>query len=340
LSTNGAFVPIERRARAERFLGGSAESEQALVDGFVTDIGEVQRRNADSERRAGVRRGFHAKLHAGITDAELRVREDLAPDLRNALFSPGAVHGATVRFSNAAGTVKPDEKRDLRGIAIRISLDDGATQDLLLTNAPASQARDARQFMAVAKAFAARPAVLAPVRLVLDLGSREAWRVLGSLRRATARRADSLATESYWSRAPFEVGTSAVKFVLRPLSPSSRPRLEGPDYLREDLTLRLRDEAVRFELCTQRYLDEQKTPIEDGSVEWDEADSPCAPVAELFIPAQDLSTPEAAERGRLVDRMAFSPWNVGAGIRPLGGLNRARKAVYKASVQNRGGGET
>jgi hypothetical protein len=307
---------------AESYLGGSREEEERRIQGFVDEIHDVQERNANG---GIVRRAFHAKTDAGLTNAEFRVAHDLDDELTSGIFVAGAVYPATVRFSNAAGTIGADSKPDLRGIAIRV---DGV-QDFLLTNAPASHARDAEQFMAAAKA-ATQPKPLAILGLLRALGARETLRMLRAVR-AASRRVESLAMESYWSRAPFELGTQAVKFKLAAAAAvDGRDANGGPEYLREDLAQRLRTGPLTFPFQAQRFVDEQRTPIEDGAVEWKESDSPPETIAELVLPQQDLT----GEADALVEKLTFTPWNT-TSIRPLGSLNRARKLVYEASAEQR-----
>ena len=47
--------------------------------------------------------------------------------------------------------------------------------------------------------------------------------------------------------------------------------------------------------------------------------------------------PEAQARAAAIDALAFNPWNTTDDFRPLGNLNRARKAAYDASAAHRGG---
>ena len=56
------------------------------------------------------------------------------------------------------------------------------------------------------------------------------------------------------------------------------------------------------------------------------------PVATLTVEPQAFDTPE---RMREVEEMSFDPWHALAEHRPLGGINRARKAVYAASLKLR-----
>ena len=59
------------------------------------------------------------------------------------------------------------------------------------------------------------------------------------------------------------------------------------------------------------------------------------PVAVLTIlPPRDLDRPSTrSRRRRVVDALAFNPWNTTDEFRPLGNLNRARKAAYDAELR-------
>jgi hypothetical protein len=70
-----------------------------------------------------------------------------------------------------------------------------------------------------------------------------------------------------------------------------------------------------------------RTPIEDPTVRWSEALSPFTKVATMIIPAQRLDLPGHAE---FEENLSFTPWHALPAHRPLGGLNRARRAVYEA----------
>jgi hypothetical protein len=321
---------------SERYLEGSPEKEAELLRVFVQQIGDVQQRNRRSDGDP-VHRAFHAKLLAGIAGARFVVSDDVRPELRTALFTPGAGHPALVRFSNASGIVRSDADKDLRGIAIRVDLGQGAIQDLLLTNAPASHARDARQFMVAAVAMAGGRRLAALPQLMWRLGFREALRMILALQREASRPVSSVATEAFYSRAPFAVGPYAVKFRLQPTAPEGETSAtpSGTDSLRDEMIERLKGGDVRFELQVLHYVDERVTPIEDGTVEWTDRDARPETVAELLIPRQDLTEGEGPKGERMVDALEFNPWNTTEGIRPIGGLNRARKPVYEASARLR-----
>jgi hypothetical protein len=107
--------------------------------------------------------------------------------------------------------------------------------------------------------------------------------------------------------------------------------------LTHELSRRLGTSDVVFELCVQRYVDATRTPIENGAADWREQDAPVVPVATLTIPRQDLDTADARAAALRVDQLAFDPWDTTDEFRPLGNLNRARKAAYPASSSHRQG---
>ena len=323
------------QAWKETYLGGSEEAEARLFEELAGEIQRVQEKLRARQGLAAVSRPFHAKSVGAVDNARFEVLPDLAGDLRVGFLQAGTAHRATVRFSNAKGQVRSDKKRDLRGVAIRVHVGAESHQDLLLTNAPASHADDARQFMhaAMATAIGGPRGV---VHLIKELGPAESARMAWVLAQGFLHKVTSVATETYWSRAATAVGPTAVRFVLSPDTAAGPSLASGDDYLRADLAERLRRGDVSFTLGAQRFVDEVRTPIERGRATWEEADSPLEPVARLTLSRQDLDTPEARAIEAGIDGLAFSPWNTIPPLRPLGNLNRARRPVYAASAAHRG----
>jgi hypothetical protein len=318
----------------EVYLGGSLSREEDVTRRLAADITRVQAGIRKREKAPVIRRAFHAKTLAGLSNAIFRVMPSLPEGLSVGFIQPGGEYPATVRFSNASGACQPDTKKDMRGIAVRVQVDRGEVHDLLLTNAPASHARDARQFMVAALAFSSQSTVMALPKLLLGLGVGETVRMLRVLNRDT-HPVRSMATEQFWSRAPYAFGDDAVKFTLKPRAAGRGGSATGGQDLRADLVERLRNGPVVFDLLVQRYVDDARTPIEDASVEWKESDSPFEAVAELVIPAQDLTAAGAMEAERAIERLDFNPWHTTDEFRPLGSLNRARRRVYDSSVHYR-----
>ena len=323
----------------EVYLGGSQAREDELIKGFASEMNHIQALVKARQHAPVIRRGQHAKVLAGITNAEFRIADHVPDDLRNGLFQPGATYPATVRFSNCNGLVEPDSRRDLRGLAMRVFVNETTAQDFLATNAPASHARTPVQFMVVARAFASRWFIGVLWRLLAGLGPFETLRVLRVLRAGTSRHVGSLATERFWSRCPIAFGACALKYTLEPLDAvPPTAAVTGDDYLRDELTERLKHGPIRFGFRVERFVDERTTPIEDGTVRW----KPVAPpetIASLVIPRQDLTTSDSRQSMERVDGLDFTPWNCVEGLRPLGNMNRARRWVYEASQAYRAGGE-
>jgi Animal haem peroxidase/Catalase len=321
----------------ERYAGGSAEAERLIFADLARDIMDIQLANKKKTRASEIQRTFHAKCVLGVANAKLRILPDVPKHLQVGYIQPGAEYTTTVRLSNANGARRPDYERDMRGAALRVKVSDNECHDLLMTNFPVSHARNACQFVIFAKAMAGSKLLILP-RLILDVGLLETIRMLRNVSKG-ARRVDSLALERYWSRgAILWGGAGPVRYQLRPAD--DRPKAPEAsrtdyDYLHHEIADRLRNGEMRFDLSVQLYVDERRTPIEDGAIEWTEANSAAIQVATLTIPQQDIDAAEGRAKERLVDQMVFNPWNTTEDFRPLGNLNRARKAIYAASSAHR-----
>ena len=324
----------------ETYEGGSPEAERLLFDTLAGDIMRVQLKSKKTGKRPDLARTFHAKSVHAAPAAELVFVDDLPQDLRAGFAQPGARYPVSVRLSNANGFGQSDAKPDLRGLALRIEAGEGVTHDLLATSYPVSHARNARQFVAFAGATAGgaigRAAGL--IGLVFKFGPFETLRMLRNVLKAR-RKSSSLALETYWSRGAIRWGdVLAVRYLLRPspgAAPAPPPATHNPDYLSAEFAQRLQGGEVRFDLCLQRFVDETTTPIEDTAVEWTEQAAPAVKVATLVIRAPAASATEGLAGARLIDELAFNPWNTTDAFRPLGNLNRARKTAYDASAAHR-----
>jgi hypothetical protein len=336
----------ERGAQAwtEIPVGGSHRAERVEFERLALEMMRMQLKTAKTASAHGVPhpvdRAFHAKATLAVEDAELRFL-DLPPDLRAGFAQPGAAYRTTARFSNASGIPQADTEPDLRGVALRVQASEDEFHDLLLTNFPVSHARDARQFVEFAKATAGGSVsrLVGILGLVRLFGARETMRMLKNVTTARRRTVTSVATETYWSRGAIRWGPAlAVRYLLRPAPdtvPAPAAPTDDPNYLSTEAARRLAQADIQFELCIQRYVDEVSTPIEDTAVAWSDRVAPPEPVAVLTIGRRDVSTVDALAEARVIDAMAFNPWNTTDEFRPLGNLNRARKAVYDAGSAHR-----
>lgn len=355
---NSTVTPHTTWQQDIQYLGGSAAEEEKRIRHFANDIRKVVRQAAEDRDGAPIR-PQHAKQLAGIKRAEFRVAPDIAVDLQAGFLQPGRVYPAFVRFSNAAGQIRPsDAVGDLRGLAIRVLPDTGDAHDWLMTNAEEHHARDATEAMAVTTAFAGSSLITKALKRLFDerddwpglvrkmavtadkmAGLRRLFAKLGPdaaaivriLSRQTKQSVPSLATETFWSRAPIAIGPVAGKYLVRPQLPKEPG--DTPESLHHELAQRLRRGPVAFDFCLQRYQSAETTPLENARPAWKTAPEK---IGELVLPAQDLNDATAQEASRMINSLNFSPWQLNSpAFVPLGNMNRARKLVYLASARER-----
>jgi hypothetical protein len=143
----------------------------------------------------------------------------------------------------------------------------------------------------------------------------------------------------YFSAAPFGFGEGWVaKFGANPVSPPEPGDLgeaiNDDDYLRAALNRRLSaGQDIEFEFLAQRRsvadIKDIDTEIENACTLWNEKDHPFVPVATITIKPQDINGKGQREA---CDKLEFSPWHGLVDHRPLGSINRLRRAVYEKSV--------
>jgi hypothetical protein len=328
-------VPTDERVafNTEYFLGTEAE-EKAQFAAFAKQIQAIQDQAA-SEHGQPIQRGFHAKAHACL-DGELQLDRHRDPRSRYGVFADESPKRVIVRFSNGVGWRQSDSELDARGMAIKVLdvpgpkylPDEQNTQDFLMTNSPVPVGRDAIEFMKFAKANT--NGRIWGVFFLMGHAST----VAQALSRTNA--VDSMVTERYWSGGAFHLGAhQAVKVSSRPcdLHHVREPKRDGDDYLRADLVAAAR-EGICMQLYVQFQTDPERTPIENSSKIWEEADSPIFPVAKVVMPPQTI----APGSMKACDQLSFSPWHSVPAHKPMGHINRARRYVYDASRAHRGGG--
>jgi hypothetical protein len=151
---------------------------------------------------------------------------------------------------------------------------------------------------------------------------------------------------TYWSGAPFWLGPatgegghavkySAVSGQEHRTPPPNHPDDQPDDYLTRALALGLQSKDAVFHFRVQLQTNAETMPVEDVSVEWKEEESEPVTVATLRIPPQTVS--RSGDLAAKCESLSFNPWHTLAEHRPLGGMNRLRKAVYAASSEKRGG---
>lgn len=295
---------------------------------------------ARDEKTCGLRRrDVHVKSH-GCPVAQFHVLPGLPDELRQGLFAEEQLFPAVVRFSSSSPWLKPDVVPDARGVAIKIQrVSDTSGQDFIMINQPAFIARNVKDYLQIQRARLHSGAVIE----TLTGGSwdpwRWHWRELLITTRALVQIPRHPACHTYYSMVPIRFGNYVAKYRLRLLSrlPATsfflfQTLVTHADAFRIMLAETLRTTALTFEFQVQLQTNSKTMPIEDASVVWPEAESSFQTVAHLLVPRQEL---DAVLQG-LGDKLSFSVWNAVNDHRPLGGINRVRKAAYEVSASWRG----
>jgi hypothetical protein len=305
-------------------LGFGAEAESpddaALTAEFITFLKDASRRRHGT----GPIRRFNQGRHTACVHAEFNVLDDLPGPHKVGLFSRPGSYPAIIRFANA--TSSSDEERDVRGMSISVAAIQGTNltpgqncQDFVLNSHPVMMAPDAREFLALLRAneeggvkrafyFATHPTAAR-----IAIASRE--------------NPTSHLDIPYWSTTPYLFGQGrAVKYVVRPVSDrkSTLPEKLTPSYLHAAMKAHLAQADALFDFMIQFHVDDDRTPIEDATVEWKEHEHR---VAQIRIPKQPVDTPAHTDA---CEAKSFNPWYCLEEHRPLGGMNRARREIYEA----------
>jgi len=316
--------------------GKAKALEQAPPDEqlYITDLIDTLRQKmmTDYAGRQTLR-GAHPKMH-GCVEATFNIEPKLDPRLRAGIFAEGmpSSHQALVRFSNASETAQDDAKADIRGVAIKLL---GVEGDKLIDGEEHSKNHDFllishNRFMSPdVQEFSALTAALTSGKLARYLLTHPATAV--RVIRAMGKHPSPL-TIPYWSVVPYLLGCSAVKYKLSLSKPEAAEIPANPtaNYLSDALWKRLGEGDVSFDFMVQLQTDPDSMPVEDATVGWSERTSPFIKVATLVIGSQTLQDPGLPQLQRRAEDMTFNPWRCLPDHRPLGGLNRARRQIYRA----------
>jgi hypothetical protein len=300
-------------------------------------------------------RSVHAKGHA-LLEAKMTVKSGLPAELAQGLFAQPGEYPVVMRISTIPGDLLDDHVSVPRGLAMKVinvegdrleGSENAVTQDFVLVNGPAFGAAKGSKF-------------LGTLRLLSKTTDKAEWakRALSSVLQTVEKGLEALGTESaliktlgghpltnpageiYFSQTPFRYGDYIAKFSLAPVSPNLTALRKSPvqmsghrDGLREALNRVFAHDVSIWEFRVQLLTDISKMPVEDPSVVWPEELSPFIAVATV------TALPQAAwDQNRQVvgdDKLAFSPWRGLAAHRPLGSINRLRKAAYQMSADFR-----
>jgi hypothetical protein len=288
------------------------------------------------------RRAFHTKT-IGLVKATLEVDKNLRKELRVGLFREERTYDVWIRFSNANAGIKKDNKKGLRGMAIKVlqangasspdKNDNGHTQDIILSTSPIfGTARGAQQPNAVKLPLGNTLDKIISGAVILFTAPFSAFAFT-----RTFFKTPNVLEEMYYSGTPYLFGDkNAIKWHVKPLKTitSSMPRKPAFNFLRDRLIKDLKypkdpKETISFALFVQFQTNKEKEPIDDATVVWK---TPFHRVATITLPYQDIDT---KERHAEDERISFSPGNAIPEHAPLGSINMVRKKVYEQLARER-----
>lgn len=307
------------------------ENKPANEEIFYDKLIEILRAKMERETPDLMQRDAHPKQH-GLVKAYFTVEENLPKNLCHGVFIPGKKYDAWVRFSNQNAPVQADNKKDIRGAAIKLmnvpgeKLDIGdnnkTSQDFVTISTPVFVTHDVEEFFNLIKA-------LVSGKLALIWHLMRHLRSFLNLLKSKKNYFSPLQTR-YWSTTPYLLGPDqVVKYSLIPHAGilTKIPENPGENYLRENMKKQLAEQDYAFDFCVQLQKDPQKMSVEDPGKLWPEDLSPFIKVATLLIPQQSFDTPEQNTYGI---NMSFNPWHCLPAHKPIGGINRARRVIYFA----------
>jgi catalase len=320
------FLVVTHNVSADLNIGQEevAENEAQIANQMIDAIKSIShQRNPE-----GTIKRFNQGKSLACLDADFYVPEDLPEKLQHGLFARSGHYSSKIRFAKASN--EDDREKDFYGMSIKVSGVHGqplwgetGVQDFVLNSYPALFAADPEQFLDF---------ILATEEddLWKFFISPENWGALLIVFKGREQISSPLDI-NYWSTTPSRLGqdpTTAIKYSAQPCVGSNDAEIPDDatfDYLTDTLHKQLQQGAVCFDLMVQFQTDAETMPIEDASVIWPTEQSPFQKVARIGIKNQTFLTEQAK---RDCEQMAFNPWQSLPEHKPIGGINRVRRAVY------------
>lgn len=279
-----------------------------------------------------VKRAVFLKPHACL-QARFSIADDLPQKLKIGLFANAQSYDAWVRISSDTVPSTPDPANSTLGFSIKV-LDvpgkkilleekDALTHDFLLQNHHVFFVDTAKDFMEFTEAiftqkFAEYLSQHPKTGIILDEMKKRVGNVLAT---------------SYGSTTPYAYGpNSFVKYALRPCAerPQEQPS-SAPNYLRQRLIRDLSEGEGCFHFMIQlRQGNETEMPLDQATVNWDEAQSPMVTAATLQIPKQELPPQDF-----VCEDYSFNTWHALPEHQPVGSINEARGIIYSRMSKDR-----
>lgn len=334
------LIPIPYVESVETIL----PDEASLITAAVRRLEWILRKShSECESAHGQ---IHSKTHAHVR-ADFQIASNLPSELAQGLFSSQREYCAEVRFSNSATHSQADFIPDGRGIAIRVFDAHGAfalaggnvasSQDFLMVNHPTFFASDVREFLRLEEILTDESdSNFEKLQKAVTGGNWNPfnwhWRTATTALQNASHFPMHPASYTYFSMTPIRFGAYVAKYRVRPAGDLATSVIEAvsqlgqhADAMRLMLEETLAAHQIMFEFQVQLRTSNETMPVEDASIEWPESQSPYQTVALLVIPRQDVRFSQEPTNPR---PYAFNVWNAIEEHRPLGGINRLRRAVY------------
>jgi hypothetical protein len=338
------------------------EFERPVIDEarWARRAGELMQRLQERAARGSgglPRRAAHAKTHA-LASATFRIDDTIPAAYRVGLFAePGAEYRAVVRLSNGSEKIFRDRRPDARGLALSVELPRGPgdadllleqdaagpRQDFVLFSHPTFFASDIRRFATLVSIGSCRNHWRKLVPALAFAASSRGLREGAVLASAVWRRVVHPLAAEFHSGTAYLLGPDHVtKYSIEPADPErfARFRIQAePDYLRRALEESLERGPIDLYFYVHVLGRHASTKngvaltraVEDATLDWRRLGAEKVRVAAIRI-----DRASGSELGAEPESWAFNPWNALAAHRPLGSLNRARLAAYRASAALRG----
>jgi hypothetical protein len=340
--------PIAYRPDLETIQPDEAETVAKLNETFDTIL------ETTAEDYGHAVRSVHAKAH-GILEGTLTVDVGLPGELAQGLFATPGDHRVVMRLSTNPGDILDDAISVPRGLAMkvfdvpgeRMPGAEGTAQDFIMVNGTVFQAKTADKFLGNLKLLAKTTDRAEGAKKLLS----SVLQTLNSALTAVGIESPAIASlggapnvdplgQTYYSVTPFRYGDYVAKFSLKPIAPALtalEKHIIDPqarrDAIRETVREEMRGIDGEWEFQVQLCRDVDRQPVEDPTVEWDEAEAPFQRVGIVRAVAQDSW---ATDKVQAVDEaMRFSIWTGLAAHQPLGNINRARRETYQHSADFR-----
>jgi hypothetical protein len=250
-------------------------------------------------------RTSHAKAH-GILKGELRVLDDLSPELRQGLFAEPRTYPVVVRLAQVPGEFLDDRRVSTpRGMALKVIGVEGemlpghqgeVTQDWVLDTGKEFIAPSAKVFLAQITATEMAMPLPEGVKQAVSMVSRAANAALNAVGMNSANLDfyghpfNHPLAEAYYGQCPIRYGDYIAKLRVRPDMSRLHALLQAgftpvdENGLRTAIAEYLRENPAEYEIAVQLSTDLKRMPVENANAEWPEYESPYRPVARLVLP--------------------------------------------------------